>query len=854
MELPINATGIIWNEHAKKMPLAPEALQAVQQEASAAGSSWESPGEETGYGLPSERQLIRLTEAEDALVLNNIYSAIFFVLLRLGKGKAVLTFGEKAVLPRGAGAYLDKLARRSGASLRWLDDPAGQEALRADVNNVATLVLDTEAGATPAHRPERVRSIGSPLAYARKKGLPAVKLLYNATLQDLSPYGLQPELQVQHWVQQGYDLVVFSGDSLLGGPPAGLVVGAASHISPLRRELLAPAFAPGRIIAAALEATLNLYLHPEKARERIPLLRAITVPLTQVETRARHLAAAIESEARGQLQARPVKGQTRVRQENPGLGQLPTYLVELQSESFAGGQLQEMMRSHGQPPVLARLQQNRLLLDLRSMPEEDDQKVIQSLQRMWKSKKSATQALNRTSALIWVLDERGAFLFANRASQRFWGKDTRELTGKTMAEVLPGQAETLEEELGKVLESGAERAVELTVETTEGEPRWFDVVLTPTGNGGRNVEEVTFTAHEITARKKLEEDLKYISMHDSLTGLYNRAYFEEEMRRLDTQRHYPVSIVVFDVDGLKLINDILGHKQGDEHIKAAAGIIRKPFRNSDVVARVGGDEFAVILPSTTEKTTEQICRRLKAALQEYNREQPGVPLSLSVGYATGEEPGEMMEIFEQADRNMYEDKFKHAEAVRQEVYQALTAIMAKKDFMDEKTLQKLERLVLLLGRSLGISEEEMNLVLLLARVYDIGKVAVDDRIIYKQGTLTPAEWEEVRRHPETGYRIASSSPEMKPVAEYILQHHEYWDGSGYPRGLKGSDIHLYARMLAIADAYSAMTSPRPYRESLSHEEALGELTRLKGVQFDPRLVDIFVSLVDMEINALKELN
>ncbi len=860
MERPLNATGLIWNEEARKPPLSPAALHALQGKTRSPELPLQDTVEETGPGLFSEDILVRLTGAEDALVLNNLYSSLLLAFFCLGEGRQAAALGDLTALQQDLSFSLEELASRSGVELCWFDDPAGTEAPTISSLENMAFVLEASAGAAPPlERPAAAGEAGNPLALLQEAGLPAVKLLQNATLLDLQPFGLSPGLQVQQWVQQGYDLVIFPGDTLLGGPPAGILVGKSRSISLLRRGVLTPAFTPSQITASALEATLKIYLQEgEAALQQIPLLQAISAPLPRLQQRAEHLAAAISEEAGGRLETRLVEGETRVRERGNPPGLLPTCLLELSADRFSGRQLFEMLKHQGRTPVLARLEQDRLLLDLRSMPEEEDQQLLKAVQLLCRQEESRDRGLEKTQAVLWVLDQEGIFLYANEACRRFWGIKARDLPGKSMAKMLPALGETtgtnLGESLQNVLRDGNEGCLELRLQLTgEENPRWFNLVLTPVYGTGDEPCEVICTGFEVTGYKKREEELLFTTMHDSLTGLYNRAYFEEEMHRLDTKRHYPVSIVVFDVDGLELINDILGHRQGDAHIKAAALTIKKPFRDSDVVARVGGDEFAVILPCTGEETTVQICRRLQEALQKHNARK-AVPLSLSVGHATGTEPGQIIDVFEQADRNMQEDKFRHAEAVRQEIYQALLATMSEKDFLDERSLQKLERLLLLLGRSIGISEKEMELISLLVRVYDIGKMSIDERILYKQGTLNPAEWEEVRSHPETGYHITAFSPETRHVASYILQHHECWDGSGYPRGLKGANIHLYARMLSIVDAYHAMTSPRPYRETLSHEEAQQELLRMKGAQFDPRLVDIFVSLLDLEINAWKEHN
>ena len=454
--------------------------------------------------------------------------------------------------------------------------------------------------------------------------------------------------------------------------------------------------------------------------------------------------------------------------------------------------------------------------------------------------------LDSVPSLIWVLNRENKFTFVNKSCAAFLGIDAGNLIGKPLNGTFdPLEAKKLLKAAGEVFGGGRKYRLEAKLEDQEHRLRWMDIVLTPVFNNQQEVCGVTFTASDVTKHKLNEEKLKYFSMHDQLTGLYNRLYFEEEIRRLNAERHYPISIIVCDVDGLKFVNDVMGHGQGDELLKIAAKIIRKPFRSSDVVARVGGDEFAVILPSTGEDIVEKIATRLQKTVEKNNKKRNNIPLSLSIGFATGNHISQkIMEIYNLADDNMYKNKYERGETAKRKIIDYLLSNLRKKDFRDDKYEERLQCMSLLLGQAIGLSFEDLRCLLQLARVHEIGKIKIDESILLKKGVLSEDEWKEVKRHPETGYHIARGSEELAPVAEYILQHHEYWDGGGYPKGLKGREIHLYSRIMAIVEAYEAMTTPRPYRKALPLSEAINELEKNSGSKFDPRLTDIFISLIE----------
>jgi|GEM_PF-454297 len=342
-------------------------------------------------------------------------------------------------------------------------------------------------------------------------------------------------------------------------------------------------------------------------------------------------------------------------------------------------------------------------------------------------------------------------------------------------------------------------------------------------------------------RGRAERALTHLTFHDQVTGLYNRTFFEQEIERLDVPAQLPLTIVMVDVNGLKTVNDALGHQRGDELLMNVAGILKASCRWEDVVARWGGDEFVIVLPRTHAATAEEVCRRIAEACSSAP-EKP-IPLSVALGYAVKTHPDEDVQgILKRAEDCMYTDKMNSAQSSRSSLIASLQRTLEEHSHETREHAQTLENLCQQLGRRLGLSASELAELSLFSLLHDLGKVAIPEHVLEKPETLTHDEWEIMKRHPEIGYRIASTSPELASVAEYILSHHERWDGCGYPRGLAGRDIPLPARILSVADAYDAMTRDRPYHTGISHEEALNEIGRCAGFQFDPEVVNAFLEL------------
>ncbi|HWQ60817.1 MAG TPA: HD domain-containing phosphohydrolase [Negativicutes bacterium] len=350
---------------------------------------------------------------------------------------------------------------------------------------------------------------------------------------------------------------------------------------------------------------------------------------------------------------------------------------------------------------------------------------------------------------------------------------------------------------------------------------------------------------ELAERKTAERNLRYLSMHDPLTGLCNRAFFEEEIARIALRRPRGVGAICCDLDGLKLINDTMGHAVGDRVLREVAAIISEASVDTGgFVARLGGDEFTVVLTDVDEETVMQGSRRMRRTVEIGDFGGVGLKLNLSVGWAFYGGPGlseEMLRsLVKEADDFMYRRKLSSSRSNRNTLVHGMMELLKVRDFITEGHSQRLQGHAVSMGKLLGLKDTQVVDLRLLAQFHDIGKVGISDALLVKPGPLTAEERKEMERHAEIGFRIAQSVPEFFPISDFILKHHEWWNGAGYPLGLKEEEIPVECRILAIADAFDAMINDRPYRRAMTQDEAVAELKRFAGVQFDPELVKVFV--------------
>lgn len=442
---------------------------------------------------------------------------------------------------------------------------------------------------------------------------------------------------------------------------------------------------------------------------------------------------------------------------------------------------------------------------------------------------------------IIVLDSQNCLADFNPAAAEIMTFLTRESIGRTLGDLAVDCPA-----LVQLATDGDPVEVERVV---GGAPRYYSARLSTVHNELRQhigrIISLTDSTDKVEAIHLLQDNqqrIEHLSLHDQLTGLYNRRHYEAALLQSEVQRQYPLTLIMADVNGLKMVNDAFGHGAGDALLVAAAGLLQRCCRPEDVLARIGGDEFAIMLPQAGEAEVRAFLDRLDAEARSAS-EAP-IPVSLSVGYGIRTKGRQRMEdVQKQAEERMYKEKLVRSPQAKKRVFRAITETLYRNSQWEKEHARRVGQLCVRLGEVLGMSEDTCERLRLLGEIHDIGKVGIADGILQKPAAIDDLEQEEVRRHPEIGYHILSSVGELSDLAPLVLNHHERWDGSGFPLGVAGQDIPLEARLLALADTYESMTAPRPYREAVSPEQALREMAQNAGTQFDPRLTDLFVAMM-----------
>jgi len=491
---------------------------------------------------------------------------------------------------------------------------------------------------------------------------------------------------------------------------------------------------------------------------------------------------------------------------------------------------------------------------LELLVKERTQKTKQELterrklqQELLLSKQFNQQIINCAGEGIVVYDCDLRFKLWNPYMEAMMGILEKDILGKSPAELFPFLvSEGAMDNFSKALAGKATRSLEFQYVTSSGYQGWVSDNCSPLYNDAREIIGVIEVVQEISERKRKEQEIIYLNLHDNLTGLYNRSYFEEEARRLDKPDMLPLSIITGDLNGLKLINDAFGYHKGDQLLLIIADILKSACRSEDVIARVGGDEFYILLPTTGEDVVEEICRKIydRCRSTEFIGGTPAVYPSISLGHATKEIKSQVLDKkINEAEQNMNKSKLLDSKSFRSSIIESIKVTMFEKSHETEAHAERLVALAHPIGKALNLGDNALNELDLLAMLHDIGKMSIEGSILSKPDKLNEEEWVKMKQHPEAGFRIAQATPELLTIADYILSHHERWDGKGYPQGLAGEAIPLHSRILAVVDAFDAMTEDRPYRSAISKEAAIEEIKRCAGSQFDPVIAGLFIERI-----------
>ena len=346
----------------------------------------------------------------------------------------------------------------------------------------------------------------------------------------------------------------------------------------------------------------------------------------------------------------------------------------------------------------------------------------------------------------------------------------------------------------------------------------------------------------ITKNNKFNKQFEQLFIRDQLTGLYNRKYIIERIKEIDSKSNLPIAIIMIDINGLRLVNDMFGMQEGDSVIKKIAQILKETFNKNEVVARIGGDEFGIIIPNSN---TNEIYKKRDIVNKEVAKCQTEkLTIGLSFGIAIKEREEEIIdELLHEAELDMYRHKISESTSMLNKGVEVIMNALYAKSEREEQHSKRVSELVIEMGNKLGLNYEKVKQLKTVGLLHDIGKIGIDERILNSPNRLTNEEYEEIKKHAEKGYSILNSIKEFEEISKFVVAIHERYDGNGYPYGIKATDIPYESRIIAIVDAYDAMISKRTYKEPMKKEDVLEELRVNINTQFDPELTQVFIEMM-----------
>ena len=448
--------------------------------------------------------------------------------------------------------------------------------------------------------------------------------------------------------------------------------------------------------------------------------------------------------------------------------------------------------------------------------------------------------IGSTSDIIFEIDTNKTFVSIYGKGLKKLRKTADEFLSKNVLEVFGGEGRERDHIYDNVL-NGIPSVYDWEIKVDDVS-LYFESSLSPIYDENDKIVGAVGISRDITEAKQKQDEINFISCHDYLTDLYNRRYYFEQFKKLDQKNFYPLGIMMLDVNGLKIVNDAFGHAIGDIALKTLGNVLKDTFEQKDIVSRIGGDEFAVLLPNTTSIKLQEYKEQIASVVKTIRIEN--VELSLAIGYELKKSIEEDTDdILKSAENRMYRHKSTEGSSVRSHAINAILKTLTDKYDIEREHSQRVSYYCKLIGLQLNLREDEILELEQAGMFHDIGKISIPDSILNKPGKLTNEEYDVIKTHTEVGYQILRAADEYSDLAIHALYHHERWDGNGYPSGLKGKDIPLFSRIICVVDAYEAMTADRTYRKKLSEDYAISEIKRCSGTQFDPKIAKLFVEKV-----------
>lgn len=448
--------------------------------------------------------------------------------------------------------------------------------------------------------------------------------------------------------------------------------------------------------------------------------------------------------------------------------------------------------------------------------------------------------------MIFYKDIDGKYVYANKEYTEFHKKNgVYNLIGKNDFEIQVSQeaAITHIQDDQQVIKNKKAIFTDISIKNENGRNIYREVIKKPVLDKNKEPIGVVGLVLDVTEKKETEERLRYLSYTDILTGLYNRAYFEEKAQEFLAEEYFPVGVIMGDVNGLKVINDTVGHLEGDSLLKIIAQILKNSCKETDFVFRIGGDEFVILIPKIEENEYKIIINKIFESCKNYKHELIDISIALGASI-TNDLNKNIYETFKEAEDKVYRQKLLQENSINSSIMYSLKTGLETKSMETEEHTERVLENAIVIGEKLSLSMFEMDELILVAKLHDIGKIGISEEILLKPSKLTDEEFEIIKTHTEKGYRIIKASNQLDSIAKGVLTHHERWDGNGYPLKLKGTDIPLTARIVCVADSYDVMTHDRVYKKAMSVEEAVEELKICSGGQFDPEIVNTFIEYLE----------